>query len=475
MSARVAIIGGGITGLAAAERLLALLPGARITLLEARDRLGGVIQTERRAGRIMERGPDVFLASKPAALELCRRLGIEDRLQGTAARGAFAVRAGRLHRVPEGLVGLVPTRLEPFLTTGLLSPFGKLRAGLEAFVPPRRDHEDESIAAFVRRRLGDEMYDRLVEPLLSGIYAGDGDRLSVLATFPRLRENERAHGGLLAAMRHGRGAATAATNATGGAPAGFLAPRGGMAELAEALEAHLAPRIEIRLGAAVASVDIADGAVRLRSVRGDGEYDAAILAVPAHVASTMIRTARPELARLLAGIDHVSTATISLAYDAADVPRPLDGTGYVVPRAEGREALACTFASAKFDGRAPHGEALFRVFLGGAGRPDPIGLADDALVARARRELQEVLGIRGDPIDVCVTRWERAMPQYAVGHLDRVAAIDREAAVLPGLALAGNAYRGVGVPDCIRSGQDAAQAVHDYVSGARRSALGPRS
>lgn len=475
MARHVVVIGGGISGLAAAERLVALAPGVRVTLLEARERLGGVIQTERRDGRVMERGPDVFLASKPATLELCRRLGIADRLQGTnpAVRGAYVVRRGRLQRVPEGLAGLVPTRLGPFAATPLLSPLGKLRAGLELFLPPRRDDGDESVGAFVRRRLGREMYERLVEPLVSGIYAGDGDKLSILATFPQLREKERAHGGLLRAMLHDRrpSGGAAPGSATGAAPAGFLAPRGGMAELIEALETRLEPRIEIRRNLPAVSVNPANGAVHVRYADGDGdEYDAAILAVPAHAAAELLAPASPELADRLAGVEHVSPATVSLAFPAAAVARPLDGTGYVVPRAERRAALACTWSSAKFVGRAPAGEALFRVFFGGAGRADVVGLDDAALVAMARHEVAEIVGVRGEPVDVCVTRWERALPQYGLGHLERLAAIERLAGALPGIALAGNAYGGVGVPDCVRTAERAARAVSDYLSSVHGAA-----
>ena len=463
LTKRVVVIGGGITGLTAAERLVALLPGARVTLLEASERLGGVIQTERRAGRIMERGPDVFLMSKLAALALCRRLGIEDRLQGTnpAARGAYILRRGRLHRVPQGLSGLVPSRLWPFVATSLLSPVGKARALLDLAVPPRRDPGDESVAAFVRRRLGNQMYTRLIEPLLSGIYAGDGERLSILATFPQLRERERVHGSLLrAAWRERRSAMRG--------PSGFLAPRGGMAEIIEALEARLAPRVDVRRSTRALSVSPANGGVYVRLADGDAvEADAAVVAVPAHAAGGLLAGASRDLARLLAQIGHVSTATISLAYRASDVPRPLDGTGYVVPRAEVRAALACTWSSAKFAGRAPAGEALFRVFFGGAGRPDVLGRSDGELISAARGELRETMGVAGDPLDACVTRWERALPQYDMGHLARVEAVERLVGGLPGVALAGNAYHGVGIPDCVRSAERAAQTVTDYLSGRR--------
>lgn len=471
----VVIIGGGISGLAAAERLVRAHPRVRVTVLEGSARLGGVIQTERVDGFVMERGPDVVVASKPAVRELCERLGIAGRLHGTnpAAHGAYVYRRGRLHRLPPGLTGLMPTRLLPFVTSGLLSPLGKARVLMEPLVPGRVHGPEESVAEFVTRRLGREMYERLTEPLLTGIYAGDGERLSLEGTFPQLAAMEREHGGLLRGLHAQRAAAAgaaAARPAAGAAKASakasaFLSLPTGMHELIEALERTLAAtgRVHVRREARVRAV-LPTGAVdgdapAARVLLADGQALAAhavIVATPAHVAAGLVASADHALARELDAIEYSSTALVSLAYRAADVPRRLDATGYVVPRVERRPVMACTWNSTKFLGRAPAGMALFRLFFGGAHRPELFECDDATLQAMARQELRETLGVAAEPHLVRVARWERGMPQYHRGHRERVARIERLVGRHAWLALAGNAYHGVGIPDCIRTGAAAA-------------------
>jgi oxygen-dependent protoporphyrinogen oxidase len=457
----VVIVGGGISGLAAAERLLHVDPRVRVTLLEADQRLGGIIGTERVDGFVLERGPDVFVTSKPAARELCARLGIADRLTGFApgVRGAYVYRRGRLRPLPAGFSGLLPTRVAPLATSGLLSPLGLLRAATEPLRRAPASPGDESVEAFAVRRVGRELYERLMEPLLTGIYAGDGARLSLDATFPQLRALEREHGSLLRGIRAQRAAAG------GKAPAHppFMAPRAGMQELIDALERNLrdSGRVDLRLGTAVAALAPAPGEGAVVTL-ADGtplRCDAVIVATPAPAAAALLAPLDAELARDLAAIELGSAATVTLAFRATDVARPLDATGYVVPRIERRPVLACTWTSSKFAGRAPAGTALFRLFLGGARHPEQVELDDDALVALARTELRETLGVAAEPTLVRVVRWRRAMPQYHVGHAARVERIEARVAAVPWLALAGNAYRGVGIPDCVRSGQLAADRV----------------
>lgn len=477
----VVVIGGGIGGLAAAERITRE-SAADVTVVEGSSRFGGHVRTERHDGFTMEAGPDVMLASKPAGIELARRAGLGDRLVGTNPRvcGSYILSRGRLRRIPEGLTGLVPSKLAPFATTSLLSPLGKLRVAMEYFIPPRRHDRDESIEQFVVRRLGREMYDHLVEPLLSGISAGDGARLSVQAMFPQLREYERAHGGLVRGMLASRRRVHQSGTRKPTHPlTGFVSFADGLGALPDGVVNVLRERgdggrrVTLRTNAPVRRVERqADGefVVELR----DGESlraDAVVVATPAFVAADLVRTLDAELASLLGEIEYTSTVTMSLAYPATAVARPLDATGYIVPRISGRPVLACTWSSAKFEGRAPEGHALFRLFLGGVNRGSFVERTDEELTAIARQEMGDIMGVTAAPELVRIERFARAMPQYNVGHLARVDRIEARVANLPGLALAGAAYRGVGIPDCVRSGERAAERVVDHVGSFRGPAF----
>ncbi len=468
-SRRILIVGAGISGLAAAHRLLHD-SDAHITIIEATQRLGGQIITERSDGYVMEGGPDLFLGSKPGAYELAQELGLGTHVHGTSAgvRGSYILRKCKLTRLPEGLSGLVPTRLMPFVVSTLISPIGKLRVALDVLIPARKTDADESVESFVVRRMGRQMYERLFEPLLSGIFAGDGSRLSILATFPQLRAFERENGGMLRGIAAARARlrktkADAATNAR----AGFLSFAGGMQEIVDALENELAgasDRVTILRGARAQSIaQTPDHAgPGYTAALEDGRHldaDSVIVATPAHQAARLVGTVDAKLASLLSEVPHVSTATVTLAYPESAVRRPLDATGYTVPRAEKRAVLACTWVSSKFAGRAPAGKALFRLFIGGAGREEATRVSDEELLKVARAELCEIVGIEGEPELVRIFRWNDSMPQYNLGHLERLAAIDEAVARHPGFALAGNAYRGVGVPDCIMSGERAAKRV----------------
>lgn len=473
---RVVIIGGGIAGLAAAYHLAKQRPDAEIVILERETRLGGKIVTEHTDGFVIEGGPEALLSAKPRLLELCHELGLGERLVGTnpAARRTFIRRKGRLQPLPEGLSGMVPTRLRPIALSPLISPLGKLRMGLDLVLPAARGDGDESLAGFVERRLGREAYRWLVDPLVGGIYAGDGRRLSLTATAPHLRQLEREHGGLIrgaiAAKRR-----AAASPAPPQAPP-FLAPRSGLGEIVASLRERLtAAGVEIETGVAAAAVRERDGGFEIARSRGDAICaDAVICATPAFVTAELLQGIDIEIADALRAIPYASVATVVLAYPAAAIPRPLDGSGYLVPRAEGGPVNACTWVSAKWPERAPEGFALIRVSLGGAGREAALEASDDHLIAMAREEVRAIAGIEAAPTLARLFRWPRALPRYELGHLDRVAAIEaRVNDAHPGLALAGSAYRGAGLADCARSGEEAASRVDAFlatraVEGARR-------
>jgi oxygen-dependent protoporphyrinogen oxidase len=490
-AAPVVVVGGGIAGLAAALRLTETLGPEGVVLLERDRRLGGKILTERGGGYVIEGGPDCFLAAKPAGVELCRHLGIAERLQPTnpACRQSYVKRGGRLHQLPEGLTGLVPSRLGPLLGTRLLSVPGRLRAGLELFVPRRRGPGDESLAAFVIRRFGTEAYEWLVEPLLSGIYAGDGRELSLAATFPQLAELERTRGSLLRAMLgaglnggSGRGAGPpddggvrvapnggmrAAPNVgTAAELRGFVTPAGGLGEIVEAVARRLAPQ-GVRLGAAVAGVR-RGGAGWEVLLAGGGVMPAGavILATPAFEAAAQVAALDSALSAELAGIPFVSVATVSVAFRAGAVPHRLPGYGYVTPRAEGGDVVACTVTSNKFPSRVPGSAVLLRFFLGRAGREAVAAAEDEELRGLVREEMARVFRLTAEPAEWRVVRWARGMPQYALGHPERLARISRRLEGLPGLMLAGASYRGVGLPDCIASGWAAAERALGVVRSA---------
>ena len=463
----VVVLGGGITGLAAAHRLLRAAPEARLTLLEAEDRLGGKIVTEHHDGFTIEGGPDSFLAVKPRGVGLSHEVGIGDSLQGVTPRPrrAFVLSRGRLRELPEGLSGLVPARLAPLARSSLLSPAARARVALDYLLPARTSDADESLGGFIRRRLGGEAWERLVEPLMAGIYAADGDELSLAATFPHLREAERLHGGLIRGVL----AARASTHdSSAPPPSAFLTPAAGLGALVAALERRLRDGgVTIHTGAAAETVSAAARGFEVRVAGGETiGADAVIIATPAHVAATLLDGLDAALAADLAAIPHASSAIVSLAYRGDEIPHPLDAHGYVVPRVEGGPILACTWTSRKWANRAPRGWELLRVFIGRSGRQDALAADDAALTALARTEVAARLGIRTAPSMSRVHRWPLGMPQYLLGHPPRIARIETAAAAHPGLFLAGNAYRGVGIPDCIASGERAAEAAAAHLRAA---------
>jgi oxygen-dependent protoporphyrinogen oxidase len=511
----IVIIGGGITGLAAAHRVLERSCESgrqvRLTLLEAGSRVGGIVQTRERDGFLLEQGPDSFISAKPQALELACRLGLESHLIETNEnyRRSFIVSQGRLLPVPEGFHLLAPGRFWPFITSGIFSWRGKVRIAMDLVLPRQKvdgnsnlsgDNiedalEDESLAHFVRRRLGREALARMAQPMVGGIYTADPETLSLRATMPRFLEMERTHRSLIRALRQqdknpnaiepaieGRaekkGAPVRETPKSGTSGARyslFLSFDRGMQvftdKLAEKIsdfgfrisDSNDSPQRSIRINTLAESIELdremPAGATKWKVSTDSNEIlvaDAVCLALPGPVSARLLRDVDPQLASELDGISYASSATINLAYRRADIPHRLDGFGFVVPFIEKRSLIACTFSSVKFAGRAPEGCTLLRVFVGGALQPDVLALAEADLISRVREDLRDLLGIERPPIFSELTKWEQSMPQYHVGHLGKVRRIRDRVARLPHLTLAGNAYSGLGIPDCISSGEDAA-------------------
>lgn len=462
MRLSVVVVGGGISGLAAAHRATELARERAIELelkvVEARGRLGGTIVTERLHGFVVEGGPDSFLSEKPWALALCGRLGLESKLVRTddRFRKVFVWFRGRLHPLPDGFQLLAPTRLMPFATSSLFSWPGKLRMAMDVLLP-RGGGDDESLGSFVRRRLGREALERVAQPLVAGIYTADPDDLSVAATMPRFLEIERRDRSIILGLR--RAVRAAPQPGTSGARWSlFVTLSDGMEALVHALAERL-PDSSVVLRQRVASLERTAGRWRLVTAEGARfEGDRVIVAGESHGAARLLRPIDPALATLLGEIEYAGAVTISLGYRRADVPHPLDGFGFVVPRTEGKAILAATFSSVKYPGRAPEGHALLRCFLGGALDLGVLTEDDASLLRRARTELGAALGITAEPVLSRVARWPASMPQYRVGHLARVETLERRVLALPGLHLAGGAYRGVGIADCVRSGEAAAEA-----------------
>ena len=460
----VAVIGGGISGLAAAHRLLELDPSLQVTLLEASPRLGGTIRTDERDGFLLERGPDSFISEKPEAVALAKRLGLESRLIETNSRyrRSFIVRNGRLRPVPEGFQLLAPSRIWPFLATDIFSVIGKARMAADLILPRRalNGAADESLASFVRRRLGRQALERMAQPMVGGIYTANPETLSLRATMPRFLDMERDHRSLVLAMlRKARSEKKADQSGTSGARYGlFLSFDRGMEVLVQALEKALAAsRCTLRLQTRVQSLVRNSASWTIQTQTGETlAADAICLALPAYVAAALVTNIAPTLTTQLNQIKYASTATINLAYRRAAIAHPLDGFGFVVPFIEKRSLIACTFSSVKFFGRAPHDHVLLRAFVGGALQPEMFELEEAEMLARVEGDLRQLLGVNERPVFADVAKWKQSMPQYEVGHLDRVQSIETELQKIPNLSLAGNAYRGAGIPDCIRSGEAAA-------------------
>ncbi len=464
---RVAVIGGGISGLAAAFRLTEMAPGCRLALWERDSRLGGVLSTVHQDGFQVEQSADNFITTVPWGIDLCKRIGLGDQLMQTnpAYRQTCVVRKGRLYKLPDGFLMMAPTRMWPMAVTPILSPLGKLRAALEYFIPPRKTGGDESLAAFVRRRLGNEVFQRLVEPLVSAVYAADMERLSLEATLSQFREMELQYGSLIRAMRHRMRQRPKGESSDSGARYSlFVTPRNGLSSMVETLAARL-PQGAVRLGAAVERLEQVPGGGWMLFGPGLPEdpaqrtFDAVIFATSAVSAAKLLAPIDADLGGLLGGIEHSGTAIVSVGFRREQVAHPLNGMGAVVPAIENSPILAISFSSQKYAHRAPEGHVLLRVFVGGAQRPELARMPDDELLPLVLGQLDRLLGIRGEPVYCCTAHWPGTMPQYHVGHKGIVEQIKARVGKLPGIALAGNYLQGVGIPHCIHTGQQAAESV----------------
>lgn len=460
----VVIIGGGISGLAAAYRLKRDAPQLRVAIVEKNSRLGGKLQTRQHDGLTIELGPDCFLARKPRGVGLCEELGIADRLIGRNPhhRKTFVLRHGVLHRLPEGLTGMIPTDLDALTHSTLLSKNGRRAVAQEPVQPVRpADSGDESLAEFVTRRFGREAFQNLIEPLMGGIYAGQADQLSLDATFPRLRQLELTHGSVIKGL----------TAPQEGLPISkyppFVSLRGGMGQLADEIVARL-DGVSLESGWSVTALAELENGYKL--VMEDASRQTlqtimtqhVILATPAFVSGTLLHKIDPALSDALCAIPYASTALVNMAFVKSDLTTLLDGYGYVIPNAEGKEALACTWSSLKWNGRAPQDHLLLRVYIGRFGS-DVTRYNDGRLYQIAREELLETLTLSATPVYSHIQRWPRGLPQYNVGHNKRIDTIHSQISQHPNIRLAGNYFSGVGIPDAIQSGEQAADGVVDSV------------
>ncbi len=485
---RVAVIGAGIAGLAAAYKLREISPETQVQVFDPRPRVGGVLNTVEKDGLEIEEGADNFITTVPWGLDLCRRLGIADKLVTTSSqfRQTFVVFRNRLYKLPDGFMMMAPTQMWPLATTGLLSPWGKIRAGLELFLPRKKDDSDESMANFGRRRLGKEVYDRLIEPLVSGVYAADLEKLSVLATLDRFRQMEKEHRSLIIAMRaemakRRKAAKIPASVESGPRYSMFVALKGGFSLMTNTIVEKLPPNT-VNLNCRVTQLIQEPGPQgrpvwRLTWEKTDQpsnstddssawtrQFDAVILAVPSYNAAELLHQTDSQLAELLSGIAHSGTAIASMAFKSEQIRHPMDGMGAVVPKIEQSPILALSFSTHKYPHRSPAGTQLIRVFAGGARDESLAVMPDNQLVPILVDKMRPLLKITGEPYAVHTAHWPNTMPQYYVGHLDRMAEIDQHTGKIAGLELAGNSYRGVGVPVCIHSGELAAEKTLEFLN-----------
>ncbi len=460
----VAIIGGGISGLATA---FAIQEGCRntdrtvdCTVIEGHHGFGGKILTHHVDGFIVEGGPDSFLTSKPWAFELCEKLGLTDQLINTNSANSqtFCFAKGQMRELPQGLVGFVPTRLTALFSGGLISPLGMLRMGWEWFVPRYTDLEkDESLASFFRRRLGVEAFDYFIEPLVAGIYAGDANELSVKATFPRFYELEQQYGSLIKGMRAQQKRSKPLTTQQGPKKTMFATLRGGLGDLIDALVKQIeSSGATLLTGHHVCEISTAQaprlGYTLLLDNQEKITVDDVVLATPAYVTAKLLETLHPKVSALLGQIPYCSTATISLAFHQKDVEDYIKGFGFVVPRIEGKSLIAATWTSLKWPGRSKPNQSLIRCYVGGRGRENILEESDASIVKYIRAQLQEMVGLSSEPLFAEVHRWDRAMPQYVCGHVQRLQEIRMFMKEVKGIHLTGAAFEGLGIPDCIREG-----------------------
>ncbi|MEQ9618569.1 MAG: protoporphyrinogen oxidase [Deltaproteobacteria bacterium] len=468
MKKRIVVIGGGITGLSAAHRLTELSNEKNldldVALLEKTGVLGGVISTIERDGFLIEEGPDSFITTKPWALNLSNRLGLAGEIIETndEKRRTFVLLDGKLAPLPEGFIMLAPTRIYPFLTTPLFSWKGKARMLMDLFIA-RRQQSDESLASFVRRRLGREALERVAQPMISGVYTADPEKLSLRATMPQFLEMEERYGSVIKGMYHSyKKRGEGVKRESGARYSLFLSYREGMRTLVDALGKSL-PDGSVRLNQTVNSLRPVEGGWEVSTEETVYQASGVVLATPSFAAARLLKAFDEPCASLLSDIEYASSAVVILAYKKEDLSNYAHGFGFVVPTIERSGLIACSFSSEKFSGRAPEGYIVLRAFVGGAINPEKLLLSDSEMIDMVERELGVILGINSRPLFTIVRRYPDAMPQYLVGHLELLDRIKEELAKHRGLEIAGNAYEGIGIPDCVNSGERAAERVLETI------------
>jgi oxygen-dependent protoporphyrinogen oxidase len=466
---RLVIVGGGIAGLSAAyfalEKAKKMGEPVHLQLLDEMDRLGGCILTEKSDGFVIEGGPDCFLYEKPWALTLCEKLGLGDRILNTNEnRKVFILSKGRLHELPEGFMLMVPTSFTPFIKSSLISWPGKIRMAVDLFIPKKKSDEEESLADFVRRRLGEEALEKIAEPLVAGIHAGTPETMGLKSTFPRFLQIEEEYGSLIRGMLARRKIALQFQRKGGPQRTMFLTLKDGLGEWVDCLREKIGEET-INLRKSVVKVKRKEkGNYQIQLSDGTSlEADSIILAIPSFITAKIVEEMDAKLSEILLTIPYVSSATVSLAYRRSQIRHPLDGFGFIIPRAEKRRIMASTWTSVKFNYRAPGDMVLLRAFVGGVNNEHLVSLDDEEMLRIIREELRDIMGVEGEPILTKIYRWEKSMPQYLVGHLGKVARIEERTNLQPGLFLTGCAYKGIGISDAVHDAEIVAKKAVEYL------------
>jgi oxygen-dependent protoporphyrinogen oxidase len=465
---RLVIVGGGIAGLATAyfvlEEAKKIGESIYLQLLDEKDRVGGCILTEKVNGFVIEGGPDCFLYEKPWAFALCEKLGLEERILNTNEnRRVFILSDGKFHELPEGFMLMVPTSFMPFIKSSLISWPGKIRMGMDLFIPKKKSGEEESLADFVKRRLGEEALEKIAEPLVAGIHAGTPETMGLKSTFPRFPQIEETYGSLIRGMLARRRAARKWENRGGPKRTMFLTLKDGLGEWIDCLREKIGGE-RIFLKKKVTGLKRFErGVYQVKLSDGESfEADAVILATPSFVTAKVVEEIDPKLSEILLTIPYVSSATVSLAYRRSQIHDPLDAFGFIIPRAEKRKIMASTYTSVKFSHRAPESHILLRVFVGGAKNEELVNLNDDEMLRLVQGELKSIIEVEGDPVLTKIYRWEKSMPQYLVGHLEKVTRMEKRTGLYPGLFLTGCAYKGIGISDSVHDAEIIAEKAIAY-------------